>query len=471
MTSATPPQTIDPKPDRPPASRWQAEPDPEPADPGQGRLGDWAHARRGLRLRSLVLLRWTLIAGEFAAVMWVQFGLGFDLPLVWCLAAILASAWVNLTLTLAWPGSRLAGRREAVVQLSFDLVQIAVLVGLTGGLDNPFLLLLIAPVAVAAATLGARETAVVVAVAVLAVLALSVLSEPLPWREGEVFALPPLYRLGVLVAAVSGIAFAAAYAWQASAEASRMELALAATQAVLAREQRLSALGGLAAAAAHELGTPLATIQVVAKEMARGLPEGTPFHEDVTLLLAQAERCREILRKLSRAPDTGDERHSRMSLSQLLEEVSEPHDGTEVMINTEVTCAAGTPILEVRRLPEVLHGLAAFVENAVDFAESSVELTAHYSEDRLAIEVRDDGPGFSAEVFGRLGEPYVTTRSHGEGSRTHHQGMGLGFFIAKTLLERTGAQVEFKNARSGGAVVTARWRRRAIEAGPDLNGP
>jgi two-component system sensor histidine kinase RegB len=435
-------------------------------------MWDWAQARRGLRLRSLVILRWILIAAEAAAILWVQFGLGFDLPLVACVAAILASVWVNLSLTLAWPGSRLAGRREAVVQLGFDILQMSVLMGLTGGLDNPFLLLLIAPVAVAAATLTARDAVVVVVAALACVIAMSLLSLPLPWRADEAFALPPLYRMGVLAAVLFGITFAAAYAWQASAEASRMELALAATQVVLAREQRLSALGGLAAAAAHELGTPLATIQVVAKEMMRDLPPGTPFHEDVSLLMSQAERCREILRKLSRTPDTGDERHSRMALSQLLDEVSDAYAEHQILINKEVSCAAGTPILEIKRLPEVLHGLAAFVENAVDFADTSVELTAHYDEDRLLIEVRDDGPGFSAEVIGRLGEPYVTTRSHGEGSRMNHHGMGLGFFIAKTLLERTGAQVEFRNAKGGGALVCARWRRVDVEAGPEnLNAP
>ncbi len=475
MTSLPPPHTgpHQDKGDRPAPSRWQVGPSgPDGADMAEGRMWDWAQARRGLRLRSLVILRWILIAAEAAAILWVQFGLGFDLPLVACVAAILASVWVNLSLTLAWPGSRLAGRREAVVQLGFDILQMSVLMGLTGGLDNPFLLLLIAPVAVAAATLTARDAVVVVVAALACVIAMSLLSLPLPWRADEAFALPPLYRMGVLAAVLFGITFAAAYAWQASAEASRMELALAATQGVLAREQRLSALGGLAAAAAHELGTPLATIQVVAKEMARGLPPGTPFHEDVTLLLAQAERCREILRKLSATPDTGDLHHSRMSMSQLLDEVSDPHGHEEVLINTDVSCAPGTPILEVRRLPEVVHGLAAFVENAVDFAEASVEVTAHYDWDALMIEVRDDGPGFSPEVIARLGEPYVTTRSQGENSRTHHHGMGLGFFIAKTLLERTGAHVEFRNAKGGGALVSARWRRDRIEAAPgDMNGP
>jgi two-component system sensor histidine kinase RegB len=436
------------------------------AETVQGQLWDWAHARRGLRLRTLVILRWAALAGQLATVLWVQFVLGFDVPLVWCLAVIGVSAWANLSVTLSWPGSRLAGRREAVLQLAFDLLQLSVLLGLMGGIQNPFALLLLAPCAVAAATLRARDAAALCVLAMICSVILALVSLPLPWRSGAPLALPPLYAIGQLIALLVGIVFTATYAWQASAEAARMELALNATQAVLAREQRLSALGGLAAAAAHELGTPLATIQVVAKEMGRGLPPGTPFHEDVQLLVTQAERCREILRKLSRAPDTGDEHHSRMSLSQLLDEVSEPHRG-DILVSTEVTCAPGAPILEVRRLPEVLHAFSTFVENSVDFAESSVEVTAHYDGERLVIEVRDDGPGFSPEVIARLGEPYVTTRSQGEGSRTHHHGMGLGFFIAKTLLERTGAQVDFRNAKSGGAVVAARWRRDRVEASPN----
>ena len=158
MTSTTPPHTVKEQSDRTTPSRWQAGAGGEAGGgAGTGQLWDWAYARRGLRLRTLVLLRWALICGELAVVLWVQFGLGFDLPLVWCLAAILASAWVNLSMTLAWPGARLAGRREAVAQLGFDLLQMSALLGLTGGLDNPFMLLLIAPVAVGAATLTAKD--------------------------------------------------------------------------------------------------------------------------------------------------------------------------------------------------------------------------------------------------------------------------------------------------------------------------
>jgi two-component system sensor histidine kinase RegB len=415
----------------------------------------------------LALLRWVAIAGELAAVLFVHFGLGLSLPLLPCLGVIAASAFANLSASLAWPGARMAGSREAVVQLGFDLVQLSLLLELTGGLQNPFALLLIAPAAVGAATLRTRDALILTALALAASVILFFFSVPLPHPPDQDWTVPPLYRWGLLAGQAVGICFTTAYALQASAEAARMELALAATQAVLAREQRLSALGGLAAAAAHELGTPLATIQVVAKEMARGVPDGTPFFEDLQLLVNQAERCREILRKLSRAPDTSDAHHARMSLSQLLDEVAEPHRQGEILVNCEVTCDPGAPILEVRRSPEALHALSAFVENAADFAESSVELVAHYGQDNLEIMVRDDGPGFSPDVIARLGEPYVTTRSHGEGSRSDHHGMGLGFFIAKTLLERTGAHVAFRNARSGGAVVVARWDRDRIEAQPE----
>ena len=429
-----------------------------------GQLWDWAHARRGLRLRLLVLLRWVSIVGQTIAVIGTGWVLHFHMPTLACLGVIGAAAWLNLSVSLAWPGARLATGPEAVFQLGFDLVELSLLLMLTGGLENPFSILLVAPVVVAAATLNTRHAAMVGLLALILVAVMSVWSAPLPWKGLGPVGLPPVYDTANALATVVGIVFTAAYAWQAQAESQRMELALAATQAVLAREQRLSALGGLAAAAAHELGTPLATIQVVTKEMIRTLEPGTSVHEDVELLIQQAERCRDILRKLSHSPTASDERHSRMSLSQLLDEVADGHRDVGVIVNAEVTCAPGSAILEVRRQPEVLHGLTAFVENAVDFAETSVELTAYYDDRYLTVSVQDDGPGFSPDIIAKLGEPYVTTRSHGEGSRTGHQGMGLGFFIAKTLLERSGAGVEFRNVRPGGALITARWSRSRIEA-------
>jgi len=437
-------------------------PEPPPVEPLEF---DATLERRGrLRLRTLVLLRWLAVAGQTAALLIVYFGFGFDAPLGWCLAVIAVSAWLNVVLSFLSPGQRLAKDWEAAGQLAFDVVQLSVLLGLTGGLENPFALLLIAPVTVAAATLPTRQGLAVGAVAIAAASILGTVSLDLPWLPGQTLDLPRLYEIGVWAAILVGIAFTAGYAWQAAAESSRMELALAATQRVLAREQRLSALGGLAAAAAHELGTPLATIQVVAKELLRSSPPDDPVADDARLLLQQAERCRDILRSLSARPDTGDVVHARLGLAQLLDEVTEPYREMGPKIVDRVEGPPGEFIPDVRRLQEVIHALASFVENAADFAASEVRVTGRFDADTISVEVADDGPGFASDILAKLGEPYVTSRPHGEGSRSHHQGMGLGFFIAKTLLERTGAKVTFGNERPGGAVIQVEWPREALEA-------
>jgi len=447
----------------------QAKPAPQPSHalpqaglgPGDG-LPSGLISQGRLGLNMLIGMRWVLLGGELAVVLVAELWRGARLPLIACLTVIAIGAGYNLFLALARPGRTAARDSELASQLGFNILQLSAILFLTGGVANPFTLLLITPVTLAAATLRGRHALVLGALAAAAVVALTLWWLPIDWRIAPPPPVAPTsYRWLMATAILTGIVATAGYAWRAAAEATRMELALNVTQTVLAREQRLSALGGLAAAAAHELGTPLATIQVVTKEMIRSLEPG-PLFDDVQLLIEQAERCRAILRKLSQEPDTADAHHARMSLSQLLDEVADPHRDGVVVIDCEVSCAPGAAILEVQRMPEVLHGLSAFVENAVDFAESAVDLTAYYDDAQLIIEVRDDGPGFSADVIGKLGQPYITTRSQGENSRSSHLGMGLGFFIAKTLLERTGALVEFRNAKRGGACITARWTRERI---------
>lgn len=421
-------------------------------------------APRGrLRLGTLMMLRWLGLIGQTAAVLVTAFGLDFDIRLGWCLAVIGAGAWMNVALAL-WPGTKpvLEGW-GAAGQLSLDVLQLSALLGLTGGLDNPFCLLLIAPVTIAAAALPTRQTLAVGVLALAAAAVLFFVPEPLPWRVGEAFSLPPLYRLGVWTALMTGVLFTAGYAWRTSSEARRMALALAATDAVLAREQRLAAMGGLAAAAAHELGTPLATIQIVARELLRNAKDDKMLAEDAQLLVEQAERCRDILRALSQRSDTGEVADARLSLHMLLSEAADPHRGAGPRIEIVVEGAAGSSEPEVRRLPEVVRALSTLVENAADFAVFEVRVTARYDDRTIRVEVRDDGPGFASDVLARLGEPYVTSRPLGEGSRTGHQGMGLGFFIAKTLMEKTGGAVTFGNLRHReGAQVSVTWPREAL---------
>ncbi|HJV42237.1 ActS/PrrB/RegB family redox-sensitive histidine kinase [Caulobacter sp.] len=422
--------------------------------------------RRGrLRVRTLLTQRWVWVVGQTAALLISGLALKMHVPWAMCFTLIALSAWLNVLLGLASSGQRLARDGEATAQIAFDILQLSGLIYLTGGANNPFALLLIAPVTLAAATLPARYAIGLGALAIAASILLAIFHMPLPTINGlpTPFAPTPTMLWMIVAARIVGIILTAAYAWQAASESARMELALNVTETVLAREQRLSALGALAAAAAHELGTPLATISVVSREMARNATS-EEVREDAELLIGQAARCREILQRLTEMPEATDAVHERMSLVQLVQDVIEPHMVHGVRVEAVVNGPSGETAPDIWRRPEIIHAMTSIVENAVDFARSEVIVIARFDPRYIVIEARDDGPGFSPEVLAKLGEPYVTTRPGAEGSRTGHIGMGLGFFIAKTLLERTGATVDFRNGRRGGAVVSARWPRAALEA-------
>ena len=428
--------------------------------------GTFTREKDHLRLRTLVMLRWLAILGQSTMVLMVAFVFAYHIRLWLCLSIVMASIWLNVVLSMGRRTSQRMRDWEAALQLSFDALQLALLLAVTGGLNNPFCLMLIAPATVAAANLPTRHGLAVVVVSMAATIALAFWSFELPWRADEVFTLPDMYRFGFLGAILVGIAFTAGYAWQASLESARMEQALAATQAVLEKEHRLSALGGLAAAAAHELGTPLGTIQVVAKEMLHSLKPGDPLYEDAELLVSQSQRCRDILKALSARPETRDSIYDQIPLPDFLETIVSPYrkDRKAIIIDIRVD---GEPddgeSLMIRRRPEWLHAWAAFVENAVDFARTQVSVRFEVTKAYVSLTVEDDGTGFAPDILSRLGDPYISSRVFGEDAPTSegrsYSGMGLGFFIAKTLCEHTGAMVTFGNRDSGGAYVRALWRR------------
>lgn len=424
-----------------------------------------------IRLRTLVVLRWLAIAGQTLSVLGVYFALGFHLPLIPCLVAIAASAALNITVSLRFPTAKRLSNREAALYLGFDLVQLFALILLTGGVLNPFTLLFLAPITISATTLDLKSTIALGLLGLVCVSVLAVFHMPLPWYPGETLDLPALYVVGMWTALVLGIGFSAIYAWRVATEAQRMANALEATSAALAREHRLAALGGLAAAAAHELGTPLGTIALVAKELERELGPESPHAEDMALLRAQAARCRDILGELSRRPEDGDNMFSSASVGALLDEVAQPHQGfgPEIVIDVQVAEGGRAAQLRLPRQPELVHGLGNLIENAVDFAEEQVTVTARWTDDRVDITIADDGPGFAPEVLQQLGEPYISTRAApspglANADPDEHVGMGLGFFIAKTLLERTGARVTAGNAPAGGARIVLTWTRSALES-------
>jgi len=440
-----------------------------------------------VRLRTLVLIRWVAVAGQAVTLLAVHFGFGFALPIVPALAVVAASALFNLAVgTRRPPGTRL-GAGTATAHLAYDIVQISVLLALSGGLENPFAVLILAPVIVSATVLPRRSTIALGFFTGAGVTLLAFVHLPVPL--GDPFNLPLLYVVGIWEALILAVLFIGIYVGSVAEEARRMSDALAATQMALAREQQLSALGALAAAAAHNLGSPLSTIAVTAREMQREiaaeraagrLPADSTLSGDVGLVIEQTGRCREILAALARRPrtDAGDP-YSHLPVSALVAAAAEPHRDDAVTLVIDAGPGPGPtsehgeeepePAAEptVLRRAEIVHGLGNLIQNAIQHARRRALVTIRWTARDITVTIADDGPGFAPALRDRLGDPYLSDdRARRAGGSGH---MGLGIFIARTLLSRTGATLAFANrpgdaVSGGGAEVTVKWRRSALEA-------
>ncbi|HEY6702920.1 MAG TPA: ActS/PrrB/RegB family redox-sensitive histidine kinase [Xanthobacteraceae bacterium] len=423
---------------------------------------------RSVRLDTLVRLRWLAVVGQTTAVLVVYFGLDYELPIWACLAVIALAAWLNVALRIRFPMTQRLEPDRAAWLLAFDIAELAVLLFFTGGLQNPFAFLFLGPVLISATALPPQMTLMLGGFAIACATVLVFVHDPLPWDNEPPLELPAVYVMGVWLSILLSIAFIGLHAWQITEESRQLADALAATELVLAREQHLSQLDGLAAAAAHELGTPLATITLIAKELQLAIKPNSEHAEDVRLLNEQAKRCRAILSKLTEL-SSGDP-FDRMKLSTLIEEVVAPHRNFGVAIDVALA-AGGTAEPIGGRNPAILYGLGNLLENAVDFAHERVEVAAAWSGQEVAVTITDDGPGFAPEIMERIGEPYVTSRrrerqsADGDASGHEASGLGLGFFIAKTLLERSGATLDFENRSfpDRGAVVRVHWQRSDFE--------
>jgi two-component system sensor histidine kinase RegB len=411
-----------------------------------------------ISLRRLVLIRWIAVTGQALALVTVHYGLDFHLPLMPAFAVVGCSVLFNLGFVVSRRAATRLGEREATLFLGYDTLQLALLLYLTGGLENPFAILVLAPVTVAATILSQRPVVGLAGFAIAAVTVLALWHMPLPWRS-ETLVFPPALIVGHWAALVFATGFIASYTWTVAREARRLRDAMSATQLSLAREQRISAVGALAAAAAHELGSPLATIAVVARELVRELPPDSPHAEDAMLLLSQSERCRRILAELAhQPPEDGGSPYDRLPVSALVEAAGALYHDPRVRLIFAATGEAEHTEPSVQRSPEIMHGLHNLIQNAVQFARREVSVTTFWDQAAVTVEIADDGPGYPPNLLGRLGEPYLSSRSGASGH------MGLGIFIAQSLLERSGAQLAFDNLDEGGAHVVISWKRDNLEA-------
>ena len=434
------------------------------------------HRSNWVRLRTLIVLRWIAIFGQLAAITVAQRLFDLELEIGLCFLAIGASIVANLVAVFIYPENKRLSEPEVAGMLTFDILQLAFLLALTGGLNNPFALLILAPVAISAMALKPMTTAAIAAISVCAVTILAIWNLPLVTQDGIVMQKPRVFLYGFWVAVTIGIIFLAVYAGRVTGEVHQMSEALAATQMALAREQKLTDLGGVVAAAAHELGTPLATIKLASAELIEELEDRPELREDAKLIREQAERCRDILQSMGQAGK--DDLHMRRApIGAVIREAAEPHANRNKVLNFDFEDAPHQPIID--RRPEIIHGLRNLVQNAVDFARTTVWVDLDWTDTFLTIRIIDDGPGFSSSVINRIGDPYVRRRKR-TGARPGYEGMGLGLFIAKTLLERSGAEMSFANCRDAfdtlpppgnrtGAIVEVRWRRSIFATADDTD--
>lgn len=412
-----------------------------------------------VRLGTLVLIRWLAIFGQLTTLAVVQIAFDMEGWIYLPLAVVAASVVLNVVLTLRHPPGKSISSGTATLHLGFDLLQLVGLMHLTGGLHNPFAFFFLAPVTVAAATLSLRRTVLLVLFAVLCVTVVAVWHRPLPWPEQQIV-FPRLYLFGTWTALVLGTVFAAFYTWRMAQEARKRAAALSAMQIALAHEQRMTAVGAMAAAVAHEMSTPLGTICLIARDIAEDLPPDSDLKDDVDLLISQSERCRAILTQLGQQRDGGDD--DRVPLATLIEIAADAHrdksSAKRIAFHSRVHRnhdQAAPPW--VARRAEIIHGIGNFIQNALQFAQARVDIETRWSDDSVSVQVADDGPGFPPHILNYLGEPYLSTRA---GDGLH---MGLGVFIAVSLLARTGASVSFSNGPTGGAMVTVTWPRSKLE--------
>ncbi|CTQ48897.1 sensor histidine kinase RegB [Jannaschia donghaensis] len=421
-----------------------------------------------VRLGTLVNLRWLAILGQSVTVLFASLFLDLRFELGLCALVIGTGAVANLTIEAFRPGNARLSERSAIAFLLFDLVQLTAMLFLTGGLNNPFALLFMAPVTISATALSLRATMTLGAIGIALITMLAGYHLPLRLSDGQILALPQLQLVGFWLAIVIGMVFLAGFAFRLTLETERMSNALLATQTVLAREQKLHDLGGVVAAAAHELGTPLATIKLVSAELVDELSDNAELRADAELIRSQADRCRDILRSMGRAGKS-DRQMRAVPLEELIREAADPHADRGIVIHSSWSGLDGSAdrMPTLNRMPEVIHGLRNLIQNAVDFAHSEIWIDGRWSDDTIILRIIDDGPGYPPEVLNRLGDPFLRSRR-----RKGYVGMGLGLFIAKTLLERTGATLSFANGSTvgrarppsrGGAIAEAVWARAALE--------
>ena len=403
--------------------------------------------------KTLVFLRWIAIFGQIFSVNLVFFFLDLNFPVMLCHVVILVGFLTNIYLQFGLKVTLLKDLYSSSF-LMYDIIQLSILLFLTGGIFNPFAILLIVPTIVSSTFLSMGSTIILGSSTILILFVLTFFNMPLPGMEEYVLSFPNYYVTGILISLIIGLIFLSYFGIRFAGETKKRSDALNKLQQILAKEYELESLGGQAAAAAHSLGTPLATISVVSKELRKEVGDNSKLTKDIDLLISQTKRCSEILKKISQKKIISDEFLSSMSLEDLLDEIIKSFKESSeknIVLNTD----KDTNKIDIKRNPELIYGLRNFIGNAVKFANQNILISIISDNINLYVLIEDDGPGFPDDIIKALGEPYIKSRSK---LSKDNAGLGLGTFLGKTLLERQSAVIFFENRSAlKGAKVKIKW--------------
>ena len=402
---------------------------------------------------TLTILRYIAIIGQFIAINIVYFYLSLPFPIELSYFIIFIGLLTNIYLQFGIKINQLKDLYAAIF-LIYDLIQLSFLLYLTGGIFNPFSFLLIIPAIVSSTFLSMGTTIILGFVTSLLILVISFFYLPLPGEDMNLLHFPDFYKIGIIISILIGLMFLSYFGIRFAGETKKRSEALNKLQEVIAKEYELESLGGQAAAAAHSLGTPLATIAVVAKELKKEIGDNKDISKDIDLLISQTKRCSEILKKISKKQIEEDIFLSSIKLEDLLEEIIDSFKETSSK-KIDLILDDDNNKINIERTPEIIYGLRNFIGNAVKFSKSKVKIILKSDPNKIEIKINDDGPGIPDDIIKKIGEPYIKSKSI---ELSSNSGLGLGTFLGKTLLERQGANLSFRrNNDLGGALVIIKW--------------
>ena len=412
-----------------------------------------------LEKKTVIILRWIALIGQLITIYIVHFFVKFDLPLIFCSLTIFFGGVTNIFVQFGINKNQL-NNTESTILLFYDVIQLAVLLYLTGGVTNPFIVFLIVPAIISSTLLNLSSTFFLSFITSIALLLLTFNFLPLPSDGNLHFHVPDFYILSIPISLTIVLIFLSYFGFRFGYEARKRGNALSRLELILAKEQELESIGHQAAAAAHSLGTPLSTITVIAKELKKENVKSKEFNDDIDTLLDQARKCGAILKKISQNKIVEDDYLINVSLQDLLNEISTSFEEiSEKKINLNL--AKTRKKIPIKRSPEITYGIRNFVGNAVKFSKKNINIDLYSEAGKTRIEISDDGPGFPDDISKIIGEPYIASKVKKYKSKS---GLGLGTFIGKTLLERKKAEIEFSKSELGGALVEITWKNSDLIA-------